>query len=53
MKHHWITIVGTVVLTGTAFSILNAQAAQTPPTEQPRGTYARIAIMRALDGPFR
>src|SRR5260370_8242552 len=51
MKHCWIRIVGAVVLVGTVFATLFvAQTAQTAQTEQPSGPYARIAILRALDG---
>src|SRR5260370_12753918 len=51
MKHCWIRIVGAVVLVGTVFATLFvAQTAQTAQTEQASGPYARIAILRALDG---
>ena len=51
MKHRWIRIVGAVVLVGAVFTTLFvAQTAQTAQTEQPPGPYARIAILRALDG---
>src|SRR5713226_4772157 len=51
MKHRWIRIVGTVVLVSTVFpTLFIAQTAQTGQTEQAPGPYARIAIMRALDG---
>src|ERR1700687_178355 len=51
MKHRWIRIVGPVVLVGTVFpALFVAQTAQTAQTEQAPGPYARIAILRALDG---
>src|SRR6266852_5779105 len=51
MKHRWIRIVGAMVLVGTVFpTLFIAQTAQTAQTEQAPGPYARIAIMRALDG---
>jgi hypothetical protein len=51
MKHRWIRIVGAVVLVGTPFpAVFIARTAQTAHTEQPPGRYARIAIMRALNG---
>jgi len=51
MKHRWIRIVGAIVLVGTPFpAIFIAQTAQTAQAEQAPGPYARIAIMRALDG---
>ena len=51
MKHRWVRIVGAVVLVGTPFpTIFIAQTAQKAQTEQAPGPYARIAIMRALDG---
>src|SRR5690348_5485028 len=48
VKHGWIRIVGTAVLAGTVLS--THFVGQTAQTEQARGPYARIAIMRALDG---
>jgi len=51
MKHGWIRIVGPAVLVSTVFpAFFIAQIAQTAQTEQAIGPYARIAIMRALDG---
>jgi len=51
MKPRWLGIVGAVVLAGTAFpTLFIAQTAQTAQTDRPPGPYARIAIMRALDG---
>ena len=51
MKHRWIRVVGAVVLAGTVFpTFFMVQTAQTAQTEQAVGPYARIAIMRALDG---
>src|SRR6266581_8809735 len=51
MKHRWIKIVGAMVLVGTMFpTLFIAQMAQTSQTEQAPGPYARIAILRALDG---
>lgn len=51
MKHRWIRIVGAVVLVGTVFpTLFVAQTAQMAQTEQAPGPYARIAILRALDG---
>ena len=48
VKHHWFRIIGTLLLIGVAFPTLpKSQAIQT--TQSP-GPYARIAIMRALDG---
>ena len=52
MRHHaGIRIVGAMVLVGTVFpTLFIAQIAQTAQTEQAAGPYARIAILRALDG---
>jgi len=51
MKHRWLGVVGAAVLAGTAFpTLFIAQTAQTAQTDRPPGPYARIAIMRALDG---
>jgi len=51
MKHRWLGIVGAMVLVGTAFpTLFVGHTAQTAQTEQAPGPYARIAIMRALDG---
>src|SRR6516162_1300428 len=48
VKHRWMGIVGSALLVCIAFpGLLIAQAAQ---TAQTLGPYARIAIMRALDG---
>src|SRR6267142_349454 len=49
MKHRWI--VASVILSGTLFpALFVAPNPQTAQTEQPPGPYARIAILRALDG---
>ena len=49
MKHRWI--VASVILSGTLLpALFIAQTPQTAQTEQPPGPYARIAILRALDG---
>ena len=49
MKRRWI--VASVILSGTLFpALFVAQTTQTGQTEQPPGPYARIAILRALDG---
>jgi hypothetical protein len=54
MKHDWIRAVGAVIAVGIIFTTLvsgqTAQPVQTAP--QVPGPYARIAIMRALDGHF-
>ena len=51
MKHRCLGIVGAVVLAGTVFpTSFMAQTAQTAQKEPAVGPYARIAIMRALDG---
>src|SRR6266850_898256 len=51
MKPRWLGIVGAVVLVGTVFpTLFIAQTAQMTQTEQAPGPYARIAILRALDG---
>jgi len=51
MKHRWLGIVGAVVLIGAEFpALFIGQTAQTVQTEQAAGPYARIAILRALDG---
>jgi hypothetical protein len=51
MKHRCLGIVGAVVLAGTVFpTSFMAQTAQTAQKEPAAGPYARIAIMRALDG---
>jgi hypothetical protein len=48
MKHRWFGIVGTALFVGTVFPhLLISQTTQTAPAP---GPYARIAIMRALDG---
>lgn len=48
MKHRWLRIIGTAFLVATAFpTLLISQA--TRPGQAP-GPFARIAIMRALDG---
>jgi hypothetical protein len=48
VKHGWIRIFVTALLVGTVFPAL--LISQTTQTAQPPGPYARIAIMRALDG---
>ncbi len=48
MKHRWYRIVGTALLVGTLFATL--LISQTTQNAQAPGPYARIAIMRALDG---
>jgi hypothetical protein len=48
VKHRWIGIVGAALLVGTVFPTL--LISQTTQTAQAPGPYARIAIMRALDG---
>jgi hypothetical protein len=48
VKHGWFRIVGAALLAGTVFSI--PRISQTAQTAQAPGPYARIAIMRALDG---
>jgi hypothetical protein len=45
MKHPWLVIVGMALP-----SVLVAQTARSPQAQTERGPYARIAIMRALDG---
>src|ERR1700746_3228476 len=45
MKHRWLVIVGTALPT-----LLLAQTARSPEAQTERGSYARIAIMRALHG---
>ena len=51
MEHLCLEIVGAVVLVGTVLpTLLIAQTAQTGQREQAPGPYARIAILRALDG---
>ena len=51
MKHRWLGIFGAVVLIGAEFpALFIGQTAQTVQTEQAPGPYARIAILRALDG---
>jgi hypothetical protein len=51
MKHRCIRIVGPVLLVGAVFpTLFIAQTARTTQMEQAPGPYARIAIMRALDG---
>lgn len=48
MKHRWFRILGTTLLAGTVF--LPLLISQTTETAKAPGPYARIAIMRALDG---
>jgi acetyl esterase/lipase len=51
MKHRWLEIVCAAVLFCPVFpTLLIAQTAQTAQTEQAPGPYARIAILRPLDG---
>src|SRR6266850_6536576 len=51
MKHPWIRIARAVVLVGTLFpTLFLSQTAETAQTEQAPGPYARIAILRAIDG---
>ena len=45
MKHRWLVIVGIAAPT-----LLLAQTARSPEAQSAHGPYARIAIMRALDG---
>jgi hypothetical protein len=45
MKHHWLGIVGTVLP-----MLLVAQIGREPDAQTGRGLYARIAILRPLDG---
>ena len=45
MKHRWLVIVGMALPT-----LLVAQIARSPEAQSERGPYARIAVMRALDG---
>jgi hypothetical protein len=48
VRYRWFQIVGTALLVGTLFPML--LFSQTTQTAQAPGLYARIAIMRALDG---
>jgi hypothetical protein len=54
MKHRWLGLLVAVALVFAVFPTLliaqSAQAAQTAQPEQAPGPYARIAILRALDG---
>jgi hypothetical protein len=51
MKCRWLEIVGAMVLVGAMSpSLFIAKTSQTPQTEQALGPYARIAILRPLDG---
>ena len=51
MKHRWIRTVGVVLVLGATFpTLLVSEATQAAETVQSSGPYARIAIMRALDG---
>jgi|SRR5579859_818646 len=51
MKHHWIWIAAAVPFVAIIFPPpFVAQTVQAGQTEQPPGPYARIAILRALDG---
>ena len=45
MKHHWPSMVGIVLP-----ALLTAQTVGSPNAQAGRGSYARITIMRALDG---
>ncbi len=48
MKHRWARVVGAALRIGILFpTLLISQAAQTAPAP---GPYARVAIMRAIDG---
>src|SRR6266567_9447611 len=48
VKHRWYRIVGTALFVGTLFPTL--LISQTTQYTQAPGPYARIAVMRALDG---
>lgn len=48
MKHRWTRIVGSALLVSTVFPLF--VISQTTPKGQAPGPYARIAMMRALDG---
>ena len=48
MKRGWARIVGSAFLVGTVFPLV--LISQTTPNGQAQGPYARIAIMRAIDG---
>jgi hypothetical protein len=51
MKSSWISAVGAMVFAGTVLpALFVAQTTRTAQTEQTPGPYARIAVMRALDG---
>jgi hypothetical protein len=51
MKHRWLAPIKAALLVGTVFPrLLMAQTVQTGQPAQAPGPYARIAIMRALDG---
>jgi hypothetical protein len=51
MPRRWIRIVGVAAFAGAVFPALTfGQSAQPAQTEQAPGPYARIAILRALDG---
>lgn len=53
MKQGWVRIVGTVLLVGALFPtrvISQTQTGTRPNAQTERGPYARIAIMRAIDG---
>jgi hypothetical protein len=48
--NHWPGTIAALLVATVFPTLLIAQTAQTVPTAQVRGPYARIAIMRALDG---
>ena len=51
MPHGWLWVIGNVFLVATLLPVsLVAQSAQAAPKEPAPGPYARIAIMRAIDG---
>jgi hypothetical protein len=51
MKHRWPAIVGSLLLVGAVLStLLVAQTVRSQEAQPERGSFARIAIMRALDG---
>src|SRR5438552_178115 len=51
MPHGWLWVIGNVFLVATLLPVsLVAQSAQAAAKEQAPGPYARIAIMRAIDG---
>jgi len=50
MKHRWTAIVGLALLHGAVFAASLMAQANPAMKDQPAGPYARIGIMRALDG---